>query len=95
MSSLSGGEVQRVFLHLHLDSGLDSLIYVFDEPMAGLHPSEKVNMIKAVKELRDIGNTVIVVEHDKEMICQADHVIEIGPKASVEGGTVVFQGDYK
>jgi len=95
MSSLSGGEVQRIFLHLHLDSGLDSLIYIFDEPLAGLHPSEKQNMIKAVKELRDIGNTVIVVEHDKEIICQADHVIEIGPKAGVEGGTVVYQGDYE
>ncbi len=95
MSSLSGGEVQRIFLHLHLESGLDSLIYVFDEPMAGLHPSEKKNMIKAVKELRDIGNTVIVVEHDKEMICQADHVIEIGPKAGIEGGCVVYQGAYE
>lgn len=95
MSSLSGGEVQRIFLHLHLESGLESLIYVFDEPMAGLHPSEKRNMIKGIKELRDIGNTVIVVEHDKEMICQADHVIEIGPKAGVEGGTVVYQGDYE
>ena len=94
MSSLSGGEVQRIFLHLHLESGLDSLIYIFDEPLAGLHPSEKQNMIEAVKELRDIGNTVIVVEHDKEMICQADHVIEIGPKAGVEGGMVVYQGDY-
>lgn len=95
MSSLSGGEVQRIFLHLHLESRLDSLIYVFDEPMAGLHPSEKQSMIKAVNELRDLGNTVIVVEHDKEMISQADHIIEIGPKAGVEGGTVVYQGDYE
>lgn len=94
MSSLSGGEVQRIFLHLHLESGLDSLIYVFDEPMAGLHPSEKQSMIAAVKGLRDLGNTVIVVEHDKEMICQAHHIIEIGPKAGIEGGTVVYQGDY-
>jgi excinuclease ABC A subunit len=95
MASLSGGEVQRIFLHLHLESRLDSLIYVFDEPMAGLHPSEKQSMIKAVKELRDLGNTVIVVEHDKEMIRHADHIIEIGPKAGVEGGTVVYQGDYE
>lgn len=95
MSTLSGGEVQRLFLHLHLESGLDSLIYVFDEPMAGLHPSEKQSMTTAVKELRDLGNTVIVVEHDKEMISQADHIIEIGPKAGIEGGTVVYQGDYK
>ncbi|WP_455717180.1 ABC transporter [Anaerosporobacter sp.] len=95
MSSLSGGEVQRLFLHLHLESRLDSLIYVFDEPMAGLHPSEKQSMIEAVKELRDLGNTVIVVEHDKEMIRHADHIIEIGPKAGVEGGTVVYQGGYE
>ncbi|MBE5961283.1 MAG: excinuclease ABC subunit UvrA [Lachnospiraceae bacterium] len=94
MSSLSGGEVQRIFLHLHLESGLDSLIYVFDEPMAGLHPSEKQTMIEAVKQLRDLGNTVIVVEHDKEMICHADHIIEIGPKTGKEGGSVVYQGDY-
>jgi excinuclease ABC subunit A len=95
MASLSGGEIQRIFLHLHLESRLDSLIYIFDEPMAGLHPSEKQSMIEAVKNLRDMGNTVIVVEHDKEMICQADHIIEIGPKAGVEGGTVVYQGDYE
>ncbi|MBQ4523280.1 MAG: excinuclease ABC subunit UvrA [Lachnospiraceae bacterium] len=95
MSSLSGGEVQRIFLYLHLESGLDSLIYVFDEPMAGLHFSEKQSMMEAVKKLRDMGNTVIVVEHDKEMICQADHIIEIGPKAGVEGGRVVFQGNYE
>lgn len=95
MASLSGGEVQRIFLHLHLESRLDSLIYVFDEPMAGLHPSEKESMIEAIKELRDIGNTVIVVEHNKEMIRHADHIIEIGPKAGIEGGRVVYQGDYE
>ena len=95
MATLSGGEVQRIFLHLQLESGLDSLIYVFDEPMAGLHPSEKQTMIKAVMELRDLGNTVIVVEHDKEMILKADHIIEIGPKAGADGGTVVFQGNYE
>jgi excinuclease ABC subunit A len=75
MSSLSGGEVQRIFLHLHLESGLDSLIYVFDEPMSGLHPSEKHSMIEAIRELKNLGNTVIVVEHDKEIISQADHII--------------------
>lgn len=95
MASLSGGEIQRIFLHLHLESRLDSLIYIFDEPMAGLHPSEKESMVEAVKELRDLGNTVIVVEHDKEMIRHADHIIEIGPKAGIDGGTVVYQGDYE
>lgn len=95
MSSLSGGEAQRILLHMHLESRMDSLIYVFDEPMAGLHPSEKQSMIEAVKELRNLGNTVIVVEHDKEMISQADYIIEIGPKAGIEGGKVVYQGNYK
>lgn len=94
-ATLSGGERQRVFLHLHLESGLDSLIYVLDEPMAGLHPSEKEEVIDAVKKLRDMGNTVIVVEHDEAMIKEADHIIEIGPKAGREGGQVVFEGSYK
>lgn len=95
MSTLSGGELQRISLHLNLESKLDSLIYVFDEPMSGLHASEKLNMIAAMKALRNLGNTVIVVEHDKEMIAQSDYIIEIGPKAGVEGGTVVYQGDYE
>ncbi len=98
MSTLSGGELQRLFLYSHLESGLDSLIYVFDEPMAGLHPSEKQSIIDAIKRLRDIGNTVIVVEHDREVISQSDYVIEIGPKAGIDGGNVVYQGnaqDYK
>jgi len=93
--SLSGGELQRVFLHMHLESKLDSLIYVFDEPMSGLHPSEKLSMITAIKRLRDMGNTVIVVEHDQAMIQEAEHIIEIGPKAGCEGGEIVFQGDYQ
>ena len=94
MASLSGGELQRIFLDLHLESGQDSLIYVFDEPMAGLHPSEKQSMIKGVNKVRELGNTVIVVEHDKEMIRHADHIIEIGPGAGREGGFVVYQGNY-
>ena len=95
LSTLSGGELQRIFLHMHIESKLDSLIYVFDEPMAGLHPSEKQSIIQAVKTLRDIGNTVIIVEHDKEMIKEAEHIIEIGPKAGVEGGQIVFEGSYQ
>ena len=95
LSTLSGGELQRVFLHMHLESKLDSLIYVFDEPMSGLHPSEKLSMISAIKKLRDIGNTVIVVEHDQTMIQEAEHIIEIGPKAGCEGGEIVFQGSFK
>lgn len=95
ISSLSGGELQRIFLQLHLDSGLDSLIYIFDEPMAGLHPMEKQSLIKAMEELKDMGNTVVVVEHDKELLSHADHIIEIGPGAGTQGGTVAFQGDYE
>ena len=94
-ATLSGGERQRVFLYLHLESGLDSLIYILDEPMAGLHPSEKEEMIHAIKKLKEMGNTVIVVEHDEAMIKEADHIIEIGPKAGIEGGQVVFEGSYK
>lgn len=93
--SLSGGELQRIYLHLHLESNLDSLIYIFDEPMAGLHPSEKESVIESLKQLRDIGNTVIVVEHDKDILSYGDHIIEIGPKAGIEGGSVVFQGNYE
>ena len=93
--SLSGGELQRIYLHLHLESNLDSLIYIFDEPMAGLHPSEKESVIESLKQLRDIGHTVIVVEHDKDILSYGDHIIEIGPKAGVEGGSVVFQGNYE
>lgn len=95
MSSLSGGEIQRLFLNSHLESKLDSLIYVLDEPAVGLHECEKQELHKSIKELRDLGNTVIVVEHDKGIIEMADHIIDIGPKAGVEGGNLVYQGDYQ
>lgn len=94
MPSLSGGELQRVFLHHHLASKLDSLIYVLDEPMSGLHPSEKSKIIEEIKKLRDLGNTIIVVDHDFEIISQGDHIIEIGPGAGVEGGDIVYEGSY-
>ncbi|MDC7126909.1 MAG: excinuclease ABC subunit UvrA [Spirochaetales bacterium] len=91
--SLSGGELQRLFLNDHLESGMDSIIYVLDEPTAGLHESEKDQLIESIKRLRDIGNTVIVVEHDKKSIMAADHVIDVGPGAGTEGGQIVYQGD--
>lgn len=94
MPSLSGGEIQRLFLTTHLDSKLDSLIYVLDEPTAGLHEAEKEGIYESMAALRDLGNTVIVVEHDKNTIKRADHVIDIGPKAGESGGEVVYQGDY-
>lgn len=95
MPSLSGGEVQRLFLTTHLDSKLDSLIYVLDEPTAGLHESEKEGILESLLALRDLGNTVIVVEHDRSTIECADYIIDIGPKAGALGGEIVYQGDLK
>lgn len=91
--TLSGGEIQRLFLNAHLDSNMDSLIYVLDEPTAGLHESEKRELLESIRELQALGNTVIVVEHDKNTIQAAEHIIDIGPKASVEGGQIIYQGD--
>lgn len=95
MSTLSGGEMQRLFLNSHLDSEMDSLIYVLDEPTAGLHESEKIDILKSIKKLKDLGNTVIVVEHDKNTIEMAEHIIDIGPKTGIEGGQLVYQGDLE
>lgn len=95
ISTLSGGEMQRLFLNSHLDSEMDSLIYVLDEPTAGLHESEKIDILKSIKKLKDLGNTVIVVEHDKNTIEMAEHIIDIGPKAGIEGGQLVYQGDLE
>jgi excinuclease ABC A subunit len=92
MPTLSGGEIQRLFLATHLDSGMDSLIYILDEPTVGLHESEKRELLRSIVALRDLGNTVVVVEHDRHVIEMADHVVDIGPGAGVEGGRVVYQG---
>ncbi len=93
MPTLSGGEIQRLFLNSHLDSKMDSLIYILDEPTVGLHESEKAELLAAIKALKELGNTVIVVEHDRGTIGMAEHIIDIGPKAGVEGGRVIYQGD--
>ena len=95
MPSLSGGEIQRLFLTSHLESQLDSLIYILDEPTAGLHEAEKQEMLQSIVELKNLGNTVIVVEHDRNTIERADHIIDIGPKAGSEGGRIVYQGDVQ
>jgi excinuclease ABC A subunit len=95
MPSLSGGEIQRLFLTRHLDSNLDSLIYILDEPTSGLHEAEKRGMLQSIIDLKNLGNTVIVVEHDRNTIEMADHIIDIGPKAGTEGGWIVYQGDVK
>lgn len=94
MPTLSGGEIQRIFLTSHLDSKMDSLIYVLDEPTVGLHEIEKGDLLEQVAALRSLGNTVIVVEHDSNTIEQAQHVIDFGPLAGTDGGEIVYQGDY-
>jgi excinuclease ABC subunit A len=90
--TLSGGESQRIRLSTQIGSGLMGMLYVLDEPSIGLHPKDNVKMISTLESLRDIGNTVIVVEHDEETIRAADHVVEMGPGPGVHGGEVVVQG---
>ena len=91
-STLSGGESQRIRLSTQIGSGLMGMLYVLDEPSIGLHPKDNVKMIATLESLRDIGNTVIVVEHDEDTIRSADHIVEMGPGPGVHGGTVVVQG---
>nr|6N9L_A Chain A, UvrABC system protein A [Thermotoga maritima] len=91
-TTLSGGESQRIRLATQIGSGLTGVIYVLDEPTIGLHPRDTERLIKTLKKLRDLGNTVIVVEHDEEVIRNADHIIDIGPGGGTNGGRVVFQG---
>lgn len=94
-SSLSGGESQRINLAKSLGSSLVGSLYILDEPSIGLHPRDTERLIKVLKQLRDIGNTVIVVEHDEEIMRAADHIIDIGPLAGIHGGEVVFEGNHK
>ncbi|MDY6934917.1 MAG: excinuclease ABC subunit UvrA [Spirochaetota bacterium] len=91
--TLSGGEIQRLFLNSHLESKMDSLIYILDEPTIGLHESEKAELLQSINALKELGNTVIVVEHDRNTIKMAEHIIDIGPGAGIRGGLVVYQGD--
>ena len=90
--SLSGGEAQRIRLATQIGSQLVNVLYILDEPSIGLHQRDNEKLINALKNLRDIGNSVLVVEHDKDMIIEADHVIDVGPAAGVHGGYVVAQG---
>lgn len=92
LPTLSGGELSRLALMNHLDSGLNSLIYILDEPTMGLHEIEKENLVKMLKSLKDLGNTIIIVEHDKKLISSADEIIDMGPGAGIEGGEIVYQG---
>ncbi|MBR1872559.1 MAG: excinuclease ABC subunit UvrA [Bacteroidales bacterium] len=92
MNTLSGGESQRVNLVTALGSSLVGSMYILDEPSIGLHPRDTERLIGVIRKLRDLGNTVIVVEHDEEIMRSADMVIDLGPKAGVDGGEVIFQG---
>lgn len=93
-TSLSGGESQRVKMVRHLGSSLADIAYIFDEPSVGLHPRDVHQLNTLLRGLRDKGNTVLVVEHDPDVIAIADHVVDMGPGAGKDGGLVVYQGDY-
>jgi len=93
-SSLSGGEMQRIRLATQIGSGLTGVLYVLDEPTIGLHPRDNERLISTLKGLRDRGNTVVVVEHDEEMMRAADYIVDLGPGAGREGGLVMYQGPF-
>ncbi len=93
--TLSGGEAQRIRLASQIGSGLTGVLYVLDEPSIGLHQKDNIKLIDALKRLRDLGNTVIVVEHDTETMENADHIIDLGPEAGTNGGEIIAQGTYK
>ncbi len=94
-ATLSGGEMQRIRLATQIGSGLTGVLYVLDEPTIGLHPRDNERLIATLKGLRDRGNTVVIVEHDEEMMRAADWIIDLGPGAGREGGEVMYQGDFK
>ena len=94
-STLSGGEMQRIRLATQIGSGLTGVLYVLDEPTIGLHPRDNERLIGTLKGLRDRGNTVVIVEHDEEMMRAADYIVDLGPGAGREGGQVMYQGDFK
>src|SRR6185312_16008156 len=93
-STLSGGESQRVKMVRHLGSSLTDITYVFDEPSVGLHPHDVGRLAGLMQQLRDKGNTVLIVEHKPDMIAIADHVVDMGPLAGSKGGEVVYEGDF-
>ena len=90
--SLSGGEAQRVRLATQVGSQLVGVLYILDEPSIGLHQKDNIKLIESLKKLRDSGNSVIVVEHDKEMILSSDHIIDLGPNAGINGGEIIYEG---
>jgi excinuclease ABC subunit A len=92
--SLSGGEAQRIRLATQIGTELINVLYILDEPSIGLHQRDNTKLINSLKKLRDAGNTVLVVEHDRDMIEEADHIVDIGPGAGINGGNIVFSGTY-
>ncbi len=93
-STLSGGESQRIKMIRQLGSSLNELLYIFDEPSTGLHPADLDRINQLFMQLRDKGNTILIVEHDPDVICISDHVIEIGPLSGIHGGQITFEGSY-
>ncbi len=94
-STLSGGESQRIKMVKHLNSSLIDLMYIFDEPSIGLHPRDVHKLNNLLEKLRDKGNTVLVVEHDPDVIKIADHIVDVGPHAGTKGGNIVYEGNYE
>lgn len=92
--TLSGGESQRIKMVKHLASSLVDVLYIFDEPSIGLHPRDVHRLNELLQKLRDKGNTVIVVEHDRDVIKIADHVVDVGPQAGSQGGKIVYEGTF-
>ncbi len=94
-NTLSGGEAQRIRLATQIGVKLEGIIYVLDEPSIGLHPRDNDMLIANLKKLRDVGNTLIVVEHDEDIMRESDYIIDIGPGAGVHGGNIVATGNFK
>lgn len=94
-ATLSGGESQRIRLATQIGSQLVNVLYILDEPSIGLHQRDNTRLIQSLKELRDMGNSIIVVEHDKEMMLEADYIVDLGPRAGRLGGNIVFAGTPK
>lgn len=93
-NTLSGGESQRIKMVKHLGNSLEDLIYIFDEPSIGLHPKDLVNISNIIRQIKDKGNTVLIVEHDPDLIKIADHVVDMGPLSGSKGGEIVFEGTF-
>ena len=94
-SSLSGGEIQRLKIAKYITSSLTDMVYILDEPSAGLHPDDIKRLLSAIKKLRDHGNTVILIEHNKAVIKEADYIVDIGPGSGENGGRIMYEGDYE